>query len=361
MLHRFSAHMLFFLFLGVGVLAAQSPDAKPQHQDIAATVDLPPDAPVITMQGLCAQDFVTGAGVHLEPAGTQRNGEATASATASPTQDKGSCKTVVTRAQMDKLLYALDPKGSVNFKVRLLKQYPEILIFAQYAHEHGEENDPAFLEHMRFNYIESLGKAQLGQLKKDTQNVSAEEAEKYYKEHPDRYVELALLKIMVPQEKAAPSTHHAASQSNPGAGREMSPAALAEQIRKQAVAGENFDRLQERVYELSGRDKDDAPDTDVGDKWTIDLLPKEFAQTIFNLKPGQVSPVIDFEGFYLIYKLVSKHTIPLSEADAKTQQLLYNDAYKKIRDAVNVTVDEQYLKTPSKGTKETTEAAAPTE
>ncbi len=349
MLQRFWAFVVCFpIVFGLAFAQGQSAPAPQDKTGSAAVSQLPPDAPVITIEGLCAQDLVTGAGVHFPQAAEQSAGEAAAGSPAAKAQEKASCKTVVTRAQMDKLVYAMDPRGPVTFKMRFLKQYPEMLIFAETAREHGEEKQPDFQERLRFNYIEGLGKTQLGQLRQESQNVSDAEAEKYYNEHPERYVELALLKISIPKDKvhAAAAASKTSPKSDPEADeKEMEQ--VAQNIRKQAVAGGNFNRLQEKAYGLSGRNKEDAPDTDVGDKWTIDILPKEFAKAIFDLKPGEVSPVIDTKSVYLIYKLVSRHTIPLKEARPKTMQLLYNDAYQKIRDSVNVTVNEEYLEAPA--------------
>src|SRR5438270_3038006 len=91
--------------------------AKANESEVA------PDAPVITVPGICHSSSS-----HVK-----------AAAPAS----KEDCKTVITRAQFEALANALQPNMNAQTKRRLAEVYPRLLVMAQEARKRGLEDKPA--------------------------------------------------------------------------------------------------------------------------------------------------------------------------------------------------------------------------
>ncbi len=87
--------------------------------------------------------------------------------------------------------------------------------------------------------------------------------------------------------------------------------AEAEKIQKRAAAGADFTSLQKEAFDFSGL-KSASPNVSLG-KLTRGSLPQDH-QEVFQLKPGQVSKLFSDPGGFYVYKVVSEHMIPLSEA-----------------------------------------------
>ncbi len=94
--------------------------------------DLSPTTPVITIYGLCAPP----------------------KAGAKPTP-QAECKTVVTRAEFEKLANALQPKMTPQVRRQLANQYPQIVYMSELARKRGLDKDPHFLEMLRFTRMDS--------------------------------------------------------------------------------------------------------------------------------------------------------------------------------------------------------------
>jgi parvulin-like peptidyl-prolyl isomerase len=116
--------------------------------------------------------------------------------------------------------------------------------------------------------------------------------------------------------------------------------AEAEKIRKEAIAGEDFNKLEIEACTAAG-DPDVAPDPVVG-KVTRDTA-RQFQQLIFDeLQPGQISELVTYQDSWLLFKVVSKQIMPLDEAKKFTVPLM-QEASDTLRTSVEPEFNETYF------------------
>lgn len=282
-----------------------------------------PDAAVITIEGLCDSGFTTS----TQPVNT------------TPAPGKAvdaRCKTVITRAQYENLLGVLGAKPSAFHGSKFARRYAELLLFSEKGRELGVEKDPRFQEKLRFNYLEALNNFTLARLQQQADEVSEADAAKYYKEHPERFVQIHLVQIVVPKQKL----HQAVQSSGADDAEQAYMHKLALTIQKEAAAGADPDKLENKVYKIAGDPS--VPETDLGDQ-VPDLLPTQYRKLIFDLNAGQVSQVTENDHEYLIFKCTEKHTIPASDAKRFYGWLRNRDSKQALRDSVKTEFNEQYF------------------
>jgi hypothetical protein len=121
-----------------------------------------------------------------------------------------------------------------------------------------------------------------------------------------------------------------------------------EKIRTRAAAGEDFTQLQKEIYEQFHIQAAPAPISVT----TIQRknAPGDEAKA-FNLKPGEVSPVLDLSGTVAILKLQSKETSPLTSVRSDIDALLRGERAQaqlgQIAGKVKTQFNLQYLELPS--------------
>ena len=207
--------------------------------------ELPPDAAVITIDGLCASSFTSS----------------TTPATPTKAVDPG-CKTVITRAQYEYLMDVLGGRPSAYHGLRLARRYAEVLLFSAKGRELGVEKDPRFQEKVRYNYLEALDTFTLARLQQRCRRhqrcrcqkvlqgtsgtICADQTASNRGAKDERFVtEAAVAESVDAADKAA-----------------MHEAALA--IPKETTLREEGDieKLQDRAYQIA--EDPSVPDTDFG-------------------------------------------------------------------------------------------------
>jgi parvulin-like peptidyl-prolyl isomerase len=118
---------------------------------------------------------------------------------------------------------------------------------------------------------------------------------------------------------------------------------LAEEIHARTVAGADFQTLQKEV--LATANLRESGQANLGNVTREQL--RRTHRGVFDLKPGEVSAVLeDPEGYY-IYKLLSKRVPPLEgfKGEAKTalQKRRMEAWLKSITGAAQVTLNQQYF------------------
>ena len=301
--------------------------------------EVPPDAAVITIDGLCASSFTSSS----TPAATP--------ATSGKAVDPG-CKTVITRAQYEYLMDVLGGRPSAYHGLKFAKRYSEVLLFSTKGRELGVEKDPRFQEKIRYSYLEALDTFTLARLQQQAEEISDADAEKFFKEHPERFVQIKLLQIAVPKTKV----HETAVAESVAAADKASMHEAALAIQKEAAAGGDIDKLQEKAYKIAGDPS--VPDTDLGEQ-VPDQLPIEYRKLIFDLKSGEVSQVTEDDHEYLIFKCAEKHTIPAADVKKFAAWLRMRDSRQALRDSVKTEYNEQYFPKANAGEKDTSGERAP--
>jgi hypothetical protein len=276
---------------------------------LSVSRNVPPDAAVITIDGLCGSDSYSIA----EPdAAAKTPASADSKATGSSVALNPSCRTIITREQFEKLASVVAPNQPPHATAELARFYSDQLLFAREARELGIDKDPHFEEILKFTYLQVLARAMNERLARQADMTDAEFA-KYYKEHAAEFEQVELLQISIPKQKSHPPASGSTLQAKVDpAADEAAMKAEAEKIYSQAVAGGDFATLQEEAYTVAG-DPDDAPDADMG-VVTRSVLGSTQAE-VFALQPGQISKLISGKEAWHIFKVVSKQM--MSESDAK--------------------------------------------
>ena len=296
----------------------------PQSTPAAAPEpNLPPDAPIITIEGVCDHP----------PA------EKTAAA---------DCKTVITKAEFENAMKAIQPNVPPAAQRRqFASRYAMLVIFADQAHKQGVDKGPKFDEQMKLTRMEVAARA-LGQdMQEKAATVSDAEVADYYQQHANNYEQADVQQIFVPHAKnPEPST-----KPGPPPPAAKAPAITEESIRKEvetlykrAAAGEDFAKLQAEAYTFAGL-KTKAPDTRVKDLKRSTLTPNR--AVVFDLKPGEVSKVVTDPTGYFIYKLDKKDSVPMERVRAdienaiKTQKM--QAAIQTMQHSATPKFDDKYF------------------
>jgi hypothetical protein len=294
--------------------AVQAEQSAPTTPDKTADAKAPevkvgPDDAVITLKGFCADATLQG----------------------------DACKTVVTRAQFDKLADALQlPPAN---RRRLASFYASALKMSSAAEKRGLDKGPIFDEMMRFTRLQVLYQVMNRALQEDANKVSDADIEDYYKKNEASYEIASFARIYVPRTKqilpaaitpkagAKPGEKATAKPSAPPQPTEAQKKAaeeamkkLADNLRARAVNGEDPEKLQKEAHAAAGL-KGDAPSTKM-EKTRRTMLPADH-QAVMDLKPGEVSEVLTNgnDGYY-IYKLVGKETQPLDAVKSDIQKII---------------------------------------
>jgi len=237
-----------------------------------------------------------------------------------------SCQTVITRQDFDVLIAALDPHMPESNRLVLATEYAKLLVLGNEAERLKLDHDPAFQQLMAFTRLQLLERQLVRQLEQQASVISSTDVAQYYREHLSSFEQGSFLRLYIPKQGKLSAPEQAAV------------------IQKRAVAGENFDQLQQEIWIAQGRPSG-APATRTGVVRRSNL--PQAIQKIFDLKPGEVSGLIDDPGGYYIYKLENKEAIPQEQVSSEIRTLMANqrlqDQISKLRSAVMISVNEDYF------------------
>jgi len=289
--------------------------------DKAPEVKVGPDDTVITLKGFCAD----------------------------ATQQGDACKTVISRAQFEKLAESLQPGMSPAVRRQLATAYSRMLRMSTAAEKRGLDKAPKFEEKMNFARMQVLSGELSSALQEDSRNVTDGDIDDYYKKNEPSYEQATFARIFVPRTKqivnpvirpkagtkagakasAKASTTARTNQPPTEAQKKASEEAmtkLAAGLRARAAKGEDADTLQKEAYAAAGL-PGNAPSTKM-EKVRRTTLPANH-QAGMELKPGDVSEVIsDPNSGHYIYKLVSKETLSVDTVKAEIRSTISSQRYR---------------------------------
>jgi hypothetical protein len=281
----------------------------------AGTANVGPDTAVITLDGLCG------------------------AASSAPARQKSPCRTVITRSEFDGFAEAggaLTPEAKSQF-VRIYVQY---LLFAGAAQKRGLEKDERFRKMLELSRMQLLTQTLMHDLQTRSEQISPEELGKFYRENPAEFEQADLLRIYIPSAK---QVDHGNGVQEPIPGSESEMKIQAEKIHALAIAGEDFPTLQKEALETSNLRTSDEVKLQ---KMTRERL-RANHRGVFDLKPGEVSAMIDEPEGYYVYKMISKNVPPLESVRDQAKTILQKDrmdAWKKnITDSVQITMNEAFF------------------
>jgi hypothetical protein len=230
------------------------------------------------------------------------------------------CKTVVTRAEFERLVNAVAPDLPPANRTQLATQYGVALVMVHKAHEMGLDQGPKFQELMRLARIGVLTKELTQNLQEKADDVSDADIAKYYHDNEAAFEEVELQRVFVPLSKQSADDKKASADDAKKLQQESEEAMkkLADSLRARAAAGEDFEKLQEEASvaaNLKGK-----PPTRLG-KVRRASLPQGQGD-VFNLKPGETSQLITTPNGYLVYKAGAKDTLALERVSQEIASTL---------------------------------------
>lgn len=321
---------------------SEPPSAQPTTPDTAASV--PPTAAVITIIGVCPAQTQAAA-----TKGTAAKTATKASAEKTPAAD---CKTVITKAEFEKLADALAPNVTPQLKRQLAGLLPRMIAMSDAAKKQGIDKTPQYAETLKFVKMQVLANDLQRKIQKEAADVPPAEIEAYYKQNPEAYEQYTVERLFVPrtkqndnevkaededkdkdqkmtddEKKAKEAAEKAKAEEN-----EQSMTKLAEDLRDRAAKGEDFTKLQKEAFEAAGM-KIESPTVNLPNLRRTGLPPTH--ASVFDLKPGEVSQVISDAGGHYIYKIVSKNEMPFDQAKNEIHSKLQNDRMRDMMEKVN--------------------------
>jgi hypothetical protein len=313
--------------------------ALPAHKNIPAAnkpaeIQVGPDEPVITLDGYCDDSLP-----HDRP-----------------------CKTVITRAQFEKLTEALQPGMPLELRLKVANAYARMMKMAAAAEKRGLDTTPAFEEEMRYARMQLLSQDLSHALQEDANNISEADLEDYYHRNRASFEQATLARIFVPHSQRTASTSNAPKAANPAAAqlsasessgasqpdaREQMDAAamaqLASDLRARAVNGEDPNKLQLEAYSAAGMAG--ANSNTRMERVRRAMLPPQH-EAVMDLTPGQTSQVLsDPEGAHFIYKMIGQETLSFADAKAEIRSQMANQRYRESIKAFqgNVVFNDAYF------------------
>src|ERR1700675_4810250 len=153
-----------------GAKAEQSASAA---TDKAPEIKVGPDDAVITLKGFCTDT----------------------------TQQGDACKTVISRAQFEKLAESLQPGMSPAIRRQLATAYSRMLRMSSVAEKRGLDKQRKFEEKMNFARMQVLSGELSSALQEDAGKVTDGDIDDYYKKNEASYEQATFARIFVPRAK----------------------------------------------------------------------------------------------------------------------------------------------------------------
>ncbi|MEN3334528.1 MAG: peptidyl-prolyl cis-trans isomerase [Blastocatellia bacterium] len=208
------------------------------------------------------------------------------------------------------------------------KQYGEFKVIAERARkEKLDESEKVRLE-MLIKRSDVLNNAYLSDLDKDPSKlgISDAEIEQYYQEHQGDFEEARTRIILISTQAQPPAPDAAKKGEQPKAPSKEDARKKAEEALAKARKGEDFVAL---VKQYS-----DNPDKDKGGETTLPSA--QMPPDLVNLKPGEISNIIETPNGYVILKLEERKA-GAGPSDPKIHQQIVN---KLKKDKIDAKIDE---------------------
>jgi parvulin-like peptidyl-prolyl isomerase len=294
----------------------------------ATPAEVAPDAAVITLPGVCDNP----------PADQSKAAD---------------CKTVVTRAEFEQLLEAINQsRMPPPVRRQLANQYAMLVVMANEAHKMGVDKGPKFEQQLRIQRMQAMATQLRQALQEKAGDVPDKDIEDYYHKNAASYEQASLQRIFIPRSRQLDTSKdkEKPTEAETKKRQEEGDAAMkteAEALQKRAAAGEDFNKLQEEAFTFAGL-KAKAPQTSMGNLRRASLPPDQAA--VFDLKTGEVSQLIADPSGYFIYKMGEKQTTSLESAKEEIHNTLrtqrMQESMQSIQQSAKPTLNDAYFAVP---------------
>jgi PPIC-type PPIASE domain len=311
------------LFCAVGYTQTPQPAGTTQPTPLLKSNFAPnvgPDTPVLTVNGVC------------NPIPKEKTSE--------------NCKTVITRKQFELMVLAVQRNMPPDQRREFAQRYVEALVNDQKARELGLDKGPEFDTEMKLAKEQVLAQELNLAIFGNEPVIPDQMVDKFYRNNPEGFREAELWRIAVPgRQELSPADLSEADERK----REQDSAnvmkAEAEKLRVRAVAGEDFDKLEAEAFRFAGATTVNFPSTNLGKIRGSSLPPNQ--RMVMNLKPGDISPVLEDPNGLVIFKVGTIRTIPLEEARPEIRVGLgsarQQTEMKQIVNSAKIKLDEVYF------------------
>ena len=320
--------------------ATQAP--APNAPSAPAESNVPADAPVITINGVCDVSPNGQAKPAPRPAPQAK------AAGSAPSAARPDCKTQITRAEFEKLLKTVASNAPASARRQVAARYVQFLTAANEGVKLGVDKDPDFSEQLALMRLQLLAQDAERKLQTEATNVSDADIKAYYDQNPAAFEEVTLTRIFVPRSSSDPASAQSAADSK----------SIADNARQQLAGGGDPEKIQKAVFEQL-KTTTEPPSTKFGAK-RRGTLPPAHEQKIFSLKQGEVSDVVQDSIGYVIYRVDAKQQIPFEQAKEQVKQRItqqrIEDARQKIMGASKADYNDAYFGSEAAGPR----PAAPT-
>ena len=329
-------HRLAYLLLGSlfwhqatnpsSMLEAQSTaTAETKAQSLSHgsdTSNVAPDKPVITIVGFCDNSPVDHA-------------------------NASHCKTVITQAQFEKIIDAIQPNMPTRTRREFALRYADALIMARKAEQMGLDKGANYEEQIKLARIQALSQDLKKVIQEKASEISEKDIEGYYHNNIARFEKAQVDRIYVPRNRQPTSVSDKklinAGMQEGSLDSEQATKDEADNLRARAVAGEEFTKLQADAYQIAGI-RSTAPSTSMIIR-RISLPPNQ--SFVMDLKPGEISSVLADPNGYVIYRVKNKDALPLDQTREEIKATLRSqrmqDEMRTIVDSATPALDESYF------------------
>lgn len=242
------------------------------------------------------------------------------------------CKTVVTRAEFEKIVNTLAPNIPADARQRLAQDYSQMLVLSDQAKKKGLDKTQRYEDILTFMKMRILAQEYLTNLQ-ETSKPSAADVEKYHQDNKAKYEELTLNRLFIPRNKPAPAN---TKDAEPKPLTEAEVQAQGEKFRARLVAGEGFEKLQKEAYEAAGFKT--PPPPILASKRREGVPPAE--QELFQLKTGEFSKVIVDAAGASIYQVQGAKEIPFDQVKPGIEAQLASEHLRRETEAVRLNPPE---------------------
>ena len=314
-----------------------------------STAEVPENAAVITIVGVCSPALKAAS---KAPAGK------------TAAKKPADCKTVITRAEFERIAKALQ-QGPVPLtpqrRQQLATMLPRFMAMSDAAKERGLDKTAHFTEMMKLVRMQILTQELQRSLQEEADKISDADMERQYKDHPQDYEQFSLDRIFIPRYKQQPPETRDEEQGDEKLSEEQRKAKetadrvqqeqgeqqldkLAESLETRAAAGEDFAKLQKEAFDAAGM-KMESPTINLPKVRRSGLPPSQ--TSVFDVKVGQISQVISDNSGHYIYKVVSEETLPFDQVKEEIHNTLRSERFRalmeKYQNSYHVQNNETYF------------------
>jgi len=280
------------------VLPSRNPSLSMPHRAMPGAGQglptVPANTPIVSLEGVCDRSsFPSGKG----------------------------CKTVITRGQLDSMIENTSPDATPYARRQLAVKYARMLAACAVAERQHLDKDPAVTQaiqaQMRLARKQVLAAALYRKLTEQAGKVSASATQQYYTEHQADFEQAELRRLSIPR----------SYRTDGGQAFDADKAkAKAEELHKRALAGDDFQQLQQDAYKDLGIDAS-LPTTTLNMVRRNQLGPDE--GKVLDFKPGEVSEVLELPDAFVVVKLESKRIMPIAAVQNEIHTVLETERMQK--------------------------------